>query len=91
MPSRIYAVALVLLAWFALSGCPDDCEVACGKLEYCGLLEDGSRTRCDDSCSESQDEATVQCADCLEHTECGTIGGGNCDESCAGTLKIRKP
>lgn len=81
----------VLGAWLGLSGCPDDCEVACGKLEYCALLGDASRESCNRTCEEAPSEAASRCADCLDNTGCGAIGSDNCDRACAGTLEIDDP
>lgn len=87
-----HGVSCILVAgWLFWSGCPDECEVACGKLEYCGLLADDSRTRCNDSCEDAGDEGPAQCADCLDNTACGEIGGGTCKEACAETIEIREP
>lgn len=83
--------ALAFAAWVGLSGCPDDCEVACGKLEFCGLLGDASRQSCNRQCGEAEGEAAARCADCLDNTGCGAIGSENCDRACAGTLEIARP
>lgn len=89
--SRLWLAALVSAAWLGLSGCPDDCEVACGKLEFCGLLGDASRESCQRACEEAEGEAAAGCADCLDNTGCGGIGSESCDSACAGTLTIEDP
>ncbi len=92
MPSRAAVVGVAVGAWFLLSGCPDDCERACGKLEYCALIEDGSsRDGCNEACEDREGEEALRCADCLENTACGGIAGGTCDQACKETVAIRKP
>lgn len=75
-------MALLLAAGAGLSGCPSDCEVACGKLEFCTLLPNINRGDCIDRCEEASAEAARVCADCLEQSGCGTIAGAGCAKGC---------
>jgi len=85
---------VLLATWLAaasaplLAGCPDACEVACGKLEFCGLLGDRSRRDCLDRCEASPGSTASPCADCLDHTGCGSIGGGQCRTACEGVVEV---
>jgi len=81
---------LVAASWLGTTGCPDSCDVACGKLEFCGLLGDASRSHCIDRCEDAPADGASRCADCLDNTGCGTIAGDRCDEPCAGVVEIEK-
>lgn len=72
------------LLW--LSSCADDCDVACGKLQFCGELPDISLNMCVDRCNERKGEngdRTRTCADCLHGSSCNTVRRGGCAEDCA--------
>lgn len=75
------ALGLLGLGWL-LAACPSECEVACGKLEFCALLPGVSRQACIDTCdTKPLDDARV-CSDCLDQSSCDTIAGGTCSKAC---------
>lgn len=84
---RLLTVLHAAASGLLLSACPDDCEVACGKLEYCVLLGEQSRRACIDQCEASPEGAASPCADCLDNTRCGAIGGGQCRTACEGVVE----
>ncbi len=67
------------------AGCATDCDVACGKLEFCGQLPDISRDTCIERCKDRKDrngDATRLCADCLHGSSCNTVRKGGCVDDC---------
>ncbi|HEY0839195.1 MAG TPA: hypothetical protein VGD74_03315 [Vulgatibacter sp.] len=73
------------MAIVGLSSCADDCDVACGKLQFCGELPDVSLNMCVDRCHEREPEngdRTRTCADCLHGSSCNTVRRGGCAADC---------
>lgn len=93
--TAIRTIALAgLLAALGLSGCADDCEVICGKLQFCELLPDLSLRSCVDRCEDRQasvGDATNLCADCLDQTSCRVIGEQACAEPCTPVVSSGDP
>jgi uncharacterized membrane protein YgcG len=88
MRGTIAFAAVAAAAVFA-SGCADDCEVACGKLQFCALLPDLSLQECVSRCEQSEkrdSDVTSLCADCLDQASCGVIAAQACAEPCAPVL-----
>lgn len=80
---RILFAGIVLAV--VASGCASDCDVACGKLEFCQQLPGISRELCIDRCKErrdANDELTSICSDCLSNASCRTISRGSCALEC---------
>jgi len=78
----VLAAAVALLA----TGCADDCEVACGKLQFCELLPNLSLIECVDRCEARERDLGPEvefCSDCLDQTSCSTIARQGCAGPCA--------
>lgn len=75
LPAAALAAALV-------GGCADDCEKACGKLDFCGQLLTMDVFACVDACDRTGGEAVTPCAECLDLTGCAGIAGGGCAQRC---------
>lgn len=87
----VVAAASLLSLVFGAS-CARDCDVICGKLEYCQQLPDISRNLCIDRCKDRRDESnkrTQTCADCLDGASCKSISRGSCGEICEEVLGDR--
>jgi len=86
-PAQVRAPLLlgILLGLGASYGCATDCDVACGKLEFCEQLPGVSRSLCIDRCREREPENGKQteiCSDCLDNASCRTISRGTCGMEC---------
>lgn len=74
-----------------LAACPSECEVACGKLEFCALLPGVSRRACIDTCETAPEDDANLCADCLDQSSCDHIAGGTCAKGCDPVLGVEGP
>ena len=88
MKRTISLLAALLGASLALTGCADDCEVACGKLQFCELLPDVTLMECVDRCEArgEQDRLPEICADCLDQASCGVIAAQASAQPCGPVL-----
>jgi hypothetical protein len=75
------ALAGLLLAAALAGGCADDCEKACGKLDFCNQLLTMDVFHCVDACDRNQADLSG-CASCLDGASCNAIGNGSCGDTC---------
>ncbi len=76
LPALLGAAALLV------AGCADDCEKACGKLDFCNQLLTMDVFGCVDACDRADGGAVTPCAECLDGTSCHGIAGGGCGTAC---------
>lgn len=71
MKSRFVALAAMLAIpiWFTATGCGDECDDACTKIEDCGVPVPAN-VKCD--CDTARDECA---ADCVNAASCDEIRG----------------
>jgi hypothetical protein len=81
---RAAFAGLVAAALAALlpAGCADDCEKACGKIDFCRQLLTMDVYGCVDACGDDDAEVVTACAHCLDLSGCNEIRGGACGEPC---------
>ena len=73
-------------------GCASDCDVACGKLQFCGQLPDIDLLDCVDRCNSRKSQngdQTRLCADCLHGSSCNTVRQGGCATDCSPVVDSR--
>lgn len=80
MRSLLGAALLVLAALSA--GCADECETACGKLDFCQALLTMDAFDCVDTCKGADSKVVSPCSDCLDNTGCNGINSGSCGTAC---------
>ena len=85
--------SLVIGAALAFAqGCASDCDVACGKLQFCGQLPDIDLLDCVDRCNSRKSQngdQTRLCADCLHGSSCNTVRQGGCATDCSPVVDSR--
>ncbi|AKU92317.1 hypothetical protein [Vulgatibacter incomptus] len=87
--AEVFVAAAV--AVIGLDACASDCDVACGKLEFCQQLPDISRQVCSERCGKVHDEnadLARNCGDCLHGASCKTISKGGCSLDCERVLGV---
>lgn len=92
-PARIWLPVLVM-ALVASSGCASDCQVICGKLEFCNLLIDTDRSGCIDRCESRKKTAgdwVPVCSQCVDDASCDTLADAGCSNPCVPVIGARGP
>ncbi|HWV37166.1 MAG TPA: hypothetical protein VN033_01695 [Vulgatibacter sp.] len=90
---RGIALAALGAALAFAQGCASDCEVACGKLQFCGMLPNIDLLECVDRCDDRRPQngdQTRLCADCLHGSSCNTVRLGGCARDCAPVVDSRR-
>lgn len=82
--TRALLAALAAVGLLA-AGCADDCEKACGKLDFCEQLLTMDVFGCVDACDRNDGDAVAPCAECLDASSCNGVARGDCGEVC-GTI-----
>lgn len=81
----IWGMAAACLLLVGGTACPSNCDRACGKLAFCGLLPDIDQDDCVERCEEREEPSgdnTRLCGDCAKENSCGTIANGSCSSVC---------
>lgn len=93
-PVRISLVLLSSMVLWASSGCASDCQVICGKLEFCNLLIETDRSGCIDRCEdrkEAVEDMVSSCSICVDDASCRTIADAGCSGPCSPVIGAGGP